>query len=84
MNTGGIMVRMNKGSKDSKPGRPPKVGELRENKLPICLTETERQILNAAAGSQNKDTSVWVREVSLREAEKLKKAIDVTPREPIE
>jgi hypothetical protein len=62
----------------TRPGRPVKAGEHRTNKLPLCLTESERKSLDAAAQSKGMDTSVWVRVVALDEAQKVNKAIDTS------
>ena len=60
------MDRMNKSR-----GRPKKAEtERKTNILRICLTPSERQIVESAAQSERMDTSTWARAVILREAEK--------------
>lgn len=76
-----IMIHM---AAHGDPGRPKKEGERRTNKLPLCLTESERKSLDVAAQSKGMDVSVWVRVVALHEAEKVNKSVDVAPVEPIQ
>jgi hypothetical protein len=53
------------------PGRPKKPeAERKTNILRICLTPTERRIVEAAAQAEHSDTSTWARAVILRAAEK--------------
>jgi len=53
-----------------KPGRPKLPDEKRHsNRLLICLTPAERQVLEKAAQSENMEVSTWIREMSLRAAQ---------------
>lgn len=54
-----------------KRGRPKKAETERKTIIMrICVTPTERQVIEAAAQSEHMDMSVWVRTVILRAAEK--------------
>jgi uncharacterized protein (DUF1778 family) len=64
----------------SGPGRPLKEGERRTNKLPLCLTESERKSLDAAAQAKGIEVSVWVRVVALEEAKKVNTGVDPSPK----
>ncbi len=55
-------------------GRPKKPqAERKTNVLRVCLTPVERQIIEAAARYERRDTSAWARSVLVREAEKTNK-----------
>lgn len=51
------------------PGRPAISGEPKSNRLPILLTDAERERLDQAAARAGKPTSTWARDELLRLAE---------------